>query len=100
LFIDLVAQFNAHGIASIDIPAKVESLTFGADVKIGGVTKRTLIVSTDNDFLATITDTGHPNGIANPNQFFVFALDPVSLTTFAAQSNAVDAEDAADDLAD
>jgi hypothetical protein len=100
LFLDLVAQFNAHGIASIDIPAKLEGITFGADVKIGNATKHTLIVSNDNDFLATITDTGHPNGIANPNQFFVFAVDPASLPAFAPQSNAVDSEDVADDATD
>jgi hypothetical protein len=100
LFLDLVAQFNAHGIASIDIPAKLEGLTFGADVKIGGATKHTLIVSTDNDFLATITDTGHPNGIANPNQFYVFALDPECVTALASQPSAVDAEDVAADAAD
>lgn len=100
LFIDLVAQFNAHGIASADIPAKLEGLTFGPDVRIAGAWKRTLFASTDNDFLPAITDTGHPDGIANPNQFFVFAVDASAMPRFDGQAVAVDPDDAADDAAE
>lgn len=97
LFVDLVAQLNAHGIGSDDIPAKLEGITFGPDVNIGGVSKHTLLVSNDNDFLANITDTNHPQGIANPNQFFVFAVDPAALPGLTAQTVQRSEDDDADD---
>ena len=59
LFLDLVAAFNAHGINSNDIPAKLEGLSFGPDVTIDGVVKHTLFVSNDNDF---ITQNGYQAG--------------------------------------
>ena len=55
-------------------------MCFGQDVTINGVTKHTLFVANDNDFLAAIADPftlpGDPTRglIANPNQFFVFAF--------------------------
>lgn len=76
LFVDLVALFTAHGIAAIDIPAKLEGITFGPDVTVGGQRRHTLWVANDNDFLGHIVDTNHPEGIDNPNQFFVLAIDP------------------------
>lgn len=79
LFLDLVAALNANGIASIDIPAKIEGMTFGPDVLINNTTKRTLYIANDNDFLSTITDSNHPSGVQNPNQFFVFAIDSADL---------------------
>jgi len=85
LLVDVVAALNAHGIASNDIPAKLESLAFGPDVTIGGVRKHTLFIANDNDFLGTITDTNHPGGIANPNQFFVFSVDAADLPAYVAQ---------------
>jgi hypothetical protein len=57
-----------------DIPAKIEGLAFGPDVVAGGVTKHTLFIANDNDFLGTITDTNHPAGVDNPNRFFVFCV--------------------------
>jgi hypothetical protein len=86
LFVDLVAQLNAHGLSSNDIPAKLEGLTIGPDVTLDGVVKHTLFVSTDNDFLATITDSNHPQGIDNPNQFFVFAVDSAALAGLTPQT--------------
>jgi hypothetical protein len=82
-FLDVVAVLNAHGIASNDIPAKLEGLTFGPDVRVGRVWKHTLYVANDNDFLATITDTNHPDGIDNPNRFFVFAFEHAALPGLA-----------------
>lgn len=79
LFLDVVSMLSAYGLNVTDIPAKLEGLTFGQDLVIGGVTKHTFYIANDNDFLATITDTNHPTGIANPNQFFVFAFDDAEL---------------------
>lgn len=79
LFVDVVAMLTAHGIAAQDIPAKLEGMAFGPDMHVGGVRQHTLWVSSDNDFLATVVDTHHPAGIDNPNQFFVFAVDPALL---------------------
>jgi hypothetical protein len=85
LFLDVVAALNAHGISSEDIPAKLEGLALGPDVLIGGVTKHTLFIANDNDFLPTVTGKLHPNGIANPNRFFVFAFDDSDLPGFEPQ---------------
>ncbi len=85
LFLDVVKALNAHGIASTDIPAKLESLAFGPDVRVGGALKHTLFIANDNDFVGTVTDTNHPEGIDNPNQFFVFAIDDADLPGYVAQ---------------
>jgi hypothetical protein len=78
LFLDIVAVLGNHGFAADQVPAKLEGITFGPDVVIGGVTEHTLYVSNDNDFLATTTDD---NGVTveNPNQFFVFAFPATDL---------------------
>jgi hypothetical protein len=86
LFIDLVESLNAHGIASTDIPAKLEGLAFGPDIDLQGSVRHTLYVSNDNDFLAELVDSNHPDGIDNPNQFFVFAIEPSALPGFEAQA--------------
>ncbi|WP_374565896.1 esterase-like activity of phytase family protein [Ideonella sp.] len=74
LFVDLRAALNAAGIGDAQIPAKLEGMAFGDDVVVDGVTKHTLYVANDNDFLAVA-----PGGLANPNQFFVFAFDDADL---------------------
>ena len=43
------------------------------------MTRHTLFVSNDNDFLATF------DGQDNPNQFFVFAFDDADLPDFVPQ---------------
>jgi hypothetical protein len=86
LFLDMVAVLNTHGINSKDIPAKLEGMAFGADVVIGGATMHTLFVSNDNDFIGTVVDSNHPTGIDNPNQLFVFAVDPAALPDFVPQT--------------
>ncbi len=84
-FLDIVATLNAHGIGSNDIPAKLEGTAFGPDIVVDGVRKHTLWVANDNDFIGTVTDSNHPAGIDNPNQFFVFAVDDAALPGYVAQ---------------
>jgi hypothetical protein len=85
-FLDIVAVLNAHGFASNDIPAKLEGVAFGPDVDVNGVTKHTLFVANDNDFVGTVIDGNHPDpGIDNPNRFFVFAVDVSELSGYDAQ---------------
>lgn len=78
LFLDLVTTLNSYGIATQDIPAKIEGISFGQDVAVAGNTKHTLFIANDNDFLSSITDSKH-TGAENPNQFFVFAFDDAEL---------------------
>lgn len=91
-FLDIVAKLNAAGVDSYLIPSKIEGLAFGQDVVIDGVTKHTLYVSNDNDFLATIADPFKLPGdatrgmIANPNQFYVFAFTESELPGFMPQN--------------
>jgi hypothetical protein len=65
---------TAAGISAGQIPAKIEGITFGPDLREGSETiLHTLWVANDNDFLATIPDASG-NMIDNPNQFFVFGF--------------------------
>lgn len=78
LVLDMVGVLNSHGIASNQIPSKIEGLAFGQDVIIGGVTKHTIFVANDNDFVP---------GVAGPNNFYVFAASDAELgATYQAQS--------------
>ena len=86
LFLDVVAALNGHGIAKTDIPAKIEGVTFGADLNVGGVMKHTLFVANDNDFIATVIDTNHPAPVKdNPNTIFVFTFLQSDLPGFVPQ---------------
>jgi hypothetical protein len=85
LFLDVVAALNGNGISSTDIPAKLEGIAFGQDVEVDSVTKHTLYVSNDNDYIPDVTDTNHPNGIDNPNKFFVFTFVDSDLPNFVPQ---------------
>jgi hypothetical protein len=96
LFLDIVAELNAHGINSYDIPAKLEGVAVGPDVNVDGVLKHTLFVSNDNDFVPVVTDTPHPSGINNPNQFFVFAVDASVLPGWS-DANVSKSDDDGDD---
>src|SRR4029078_1940935 len=73
LLVDLVTAMNAAGISAAEIPAKIEGISFGPDLKGGGETIHTLWVANDNDFTLTVLDPDG-NTIANPNQFFVFGF--------------------------
>jgi len=90
LFLDVKNLLVAAGIGVKDIPAKLEGVTFGQDVMVGGVLKHTLYIANDNDFVATVTDSNHPTGIANDNKFYVFAVSDADLAaagaTYTAQS--------------
>lgn len=74
LFADLKAVMNAAGITDNLIPAKLEGIAFGEDVVVDGVTKHTLYLANDNDFLAVA-----PGGLPNHNQFYVFTFDAADL---------------------
>ena len=50
-FLDLVGLLNANGIASTQIPSKIEGLAFGQDVVLDGIVEHTLYIANDNDFV-------------------------------------------------
>lgn len=83
--LDLVAKLTAAGVNAKDIPAKIEGLSFGQDIVVGGQTRHTLYIANDNDFVSTVTDSNHPAGIANPNKFYVFSFTDSDLPGYAAQ---------------
>ncbi|HTH53682.1 MAG TPA: esterase-like activity of phytase family protein [Edaphobacter sp.] len=70
LFLDVVKVLEGNGFTAEQIPAKIEGLAFGPDVKEKGKVIHTLWVANDNDFLQDY------NGVvgSNPNQFFVFGF--------------------------
>jgi uncharacterized repeat protein (TIGR01451 family) len=70
LFLDIVAVLTANGVATTQIPAKIEGLAFGPDVQVGGVTEHTLFLGNDNDFVPAI---------AGPNRWFVFGFTDADL---------------------
>jgi len=70
LVLDLVSVLNAHGIASNQIPAKIEGMSFGQDVMVNGVLKHTIYFANDNDFVP---------GTAGANNFYVFAASDAEL---------------------
>jgi hypothetical protein len=78
LFLDMVQVLTANGIAAGEIPAKIEGLAFGPDVRVGGKRVHTLWVANDNDFLEMVPDA-NGNQIPNDNQFFVFGFTDVDL---------------------
>jgi hypothetical protein len=74
LFLDLVQQLTANGITADQIPAKIEGVAFGPDLKYNGKTVHTLWVANDNDFLQDLNGPG-----TDPNQFFVFGFTDADL---------------------
>ncbi len=78
LFLNIVQVLEANGTLAGNIPAKIEGLAFGPDVKQGRTTLHTLWVANDNDFLQTVPDASG-NQIPNPNQFFVFGFTDADL---------------------
>ena len=77
-FLDIVKVLTANNIPADQIPAKLEGITLGPDVKQGKTTLHTLWVSNDNDFLNEVPDdTGAV--VPNPNQFFVFGFTDAEL---------------------
>ncbi|MDM0071168.1 esterase-like activity of phytase family protein [Variovorax sp. J31P207] len=90
-FLDVVAKLTAAGTDPRLIPSKIEGIAFGPDVSIKGVTKHTLFVANDNDFLATIADPlklpsdATRTMVPNPNQFYVFSFDDHDLPRYVPQ---------------
>lgn len=78
LFLDIVPVLVASGIPAWNIPAKIEGLAFGPDVRVGANKVHTLWVANDNDFLETVPDASG-NSIPNDNQFFVFGFTDADL---------------------
>lgn len=78
LFLDIVPALTANGFATSNIPAKIEGISFGPDIRQGKTVLHTLWVGNDNDFLETVPDPDG-NQIANPNQFFVFSFTDADL---------------------
>jgi hypothetical protein len=76
LFLDIVSVLKANGYAANRIPAKIEGVTFGPDIRHDGATIHTLWIANDNDFVITTQDTPP---VANPNQFFVFGFTDADL---------------------
>lgn len=70
LFLDIMKVLGDNGVTADQVPAKVEGLAFGTDIRQNGRTVHTLWVANDNDFLQ---DYGGVAG-SNPNQFFVFGF--------------------------
>jgi hypothetical protein len=85
LVLDIKNMLVSAGIKAENIPSKIEGLTFGNDVIFNGVNLHTLWVANDNDFLNTITDSTHPLGFANPNNFYVFGFSDTDLQNYVAQ---------------
>ena len=77
-FLDIVSVLTANGIAADQIPAKLEGITLGPDVKQGKTTLHTLWVANDNDFLTEVPDDNKAV-VSNPNQFFVFGFTDADL---------------------
>jgi hypothetical protein len=75
LFLDVAQVLINNGFANTDIPAKIEGVAFGPDVKYNGKTVHTIWVANDNDFLQ---DLNGPS--TNPNQFFVFGFTDADLS--------------------
>jgi hypothetical protein len=73
LVLDAVKVLNDNGIASDQIPAKLEGLALGPDVMLNGILEHTLYFANDNDFV---------QGLAGPNTFFVFGLTDADLPGF------------------
>ena len=88
LFLDIAAALKAAGLTSAQIPAKLEGMTFGEDIVVDGVVKHTLYVANDNDFLSVT-----PGGLANPNQWFVFAFDADDLAGSSFVNQAIEHTD-------
>ncbi len=75
LFLDIKQALLNAGYTEAQIPAKLEGIAFGQDITINGVTKHTLYLANDNDFLGKVTPSGGSVASQYDNQFFVFAYD-------------------------
>ncbi len=90
-FLDVVTELTAAGVDPRYIPSKIEGVAFGPDVTIDGVSKHTLYVANDNDFLAEVADPTKAPGdptrgmVPNPNKVYVFAFTDADLSGYLPQ---------------
>jgi Esterase-like activity of phytase len=70
LVLDVVRALDDRGIDATQIPAKLEGLTFGPDIRVKGQRLHTLLISNDNDFKPEV---------AGPNHLFLFGFDDTDL---------------------
>lgn len=79
VFLDMVSALNNAGIASTNIPSKLEGIAWGQDVMINGTNTHTLYMGNDNDF---VTNT------SGDSKIFVFGVTDADLgsSTFVNQS--------------
>jgi len=90
-FLDIVAVTKAHNLdPSVDLPSKLEGITFGQDVSLNGATKHTLYLSSDNDFLASfvLDDDLQAHVHDNPSKIFVFGFDQSDLDSLGTAATA------------
>ena len=69
-FVDLVALLNRNGVASTQIPSKIEGIAFGQDVLLDGIIEHTLWAANDNDFVP---------GTSGPSLFHVVGFTNADL---------------------
>ncbi len=93
LFLDVVSGLQTYfsslygttnSIWKYYVPAKIEGVAFGPDIKQGDTTYHTLWIANDNDFLQEATfpdpaDTTQTITIPNSNEFFVFSFTDADL---------------------
>jgi len=85
LFLNLVTALTSNGIAANRIPAKIEGIAFGPDVRVDNHTRlHTLWISNDNDYLLQTNDVPP---VPNPNQFFVFGFTNDDLPGYVPPTN-------------
>ena len=79
-FVDLVALFTANGIATTQIPSKIEGLAFGDDLVVNGTLTHTLWIANDNDFVPSTS---------GPNNFYVLGVTDADLGGSVFQAQAI-----------
>jgi hypothetical protein len=86
LTLDVKDMLVGAGIAAANIPAKIEGMTFGEDLVYNNQRLHTLWITNDNDFLSLITDSKHPQGFNNTNNFYLFGFTDDDLKNYVAQN--------------
>jgi hypothetical protein len=85
LFLNLVTELTNNGIAANRIPAKIEGIAFGPDVRVDNRTRlHTLWISNDNDYLFQTADVPP---VPNPNEFYVFGFTDEDLPGYVPPTN-------------
>jgi len=75
LFLDIKSAMVAAGIPAALIPSKLEGIAFGEDITVNGVSKHTLYLANDNDFLSAVKASNGTALSQYDNSFYVFAFD-------------------------